>query len=84
MDMLHLVRKVHSPQAFYHALPMEYTHISKLQGNLGGEANQNTFCKLMDKMTKQGCIQLSNNHRLGKRVVQSDLTEKKLAEVKKD
>ncbi|GJU54702.1 meiosis-specific protein ASY1 [Tanacetum coccineum] len=70
-------------KALYHALPMEYITISKLQSKLGGEANQNTVRKLMDKMTKEGYIEATNNRKLGKRVVQSDLTKKKLAEVQK-
>ncbi|GJU06706.1 hypothetical protein Tco_1123136 [Tanacetum coccineum] len=37
----------------------------------------------MDKMTIEGYIEASHNHRLGKRVVQSDLTKKKLAKVEK-
>ncbi|KVI05721.1 DNA-binding HORMA [Cynara cardunculus var. scolymus] len=50
---------------------------------LGGEANQTTVRKLMDKMTKEGYIEATNNRRLGKRVIHSDLTNKKLAELQK-
>ncbi|XP_071715986.1 meiosis-specific protein ASY1-like [Rutidosis leptorrhynchoides] len=70
-------------KALYHVLPMNYITISKLQSILGGEANQNTVRKLMDKMTKEGFIETANNRRLGKRVVHSELTMKKLAEVRK-
>ncbi|KAD2804020.1 hypothetical protein E3N88_37397 [Mikania micrantha] len=70
-------------KALYHALPMNYISISKLQSKLGGEANQVTVRKLMDKMTKDGYIESTNNRRLGKRVIHSDMTKKKLAEVQK-
>ncbi|KAK1415845.1 hypothetical protein QVD17_31633 [Tagetes erecta] len=70
-------------KALYHALPMNYITVSKLQSKLGGEANQVTVRKLMDKMTKEGYIESTNNRRLGKRVVHSDITKKKLAEVQK-
>lgn len=52
-------------QAFYHALPLNYISASKLQSKLGGEANPTTVCKLMDKMTKEGYIEATNNRRLG-------------------
>ncbi|KAK9063523.1 hypothetical protein SSX86_017393 [Deinandra increscens subsp. villosa] len=70
-------------KALYHALPMNYITVSKLQSKLGGEANQITVRKLMDKMTKEGYIESTSNRRLGKRVVHSDITKKKLAEVQK-
>ncbi|KAI3817457.1 hypothetical protein L1987_11248 [Smallanthus sonchifolius] len=70
-------------KALYHALPMSYITVSKLQSKLGGEANQVTVRKLMDKMTKEGYIESTNNRRLGKRVIHSDITKKKLAEVQK-
>ncbi|XP_071716216.1 meiosis-specific protein ASY1-like [Rutidosis leptorrhynchoides] len=70
-------------KALYHALPMNYITISNLQSKLGGEANQNTVRKLLDKMTKEGFIESTNNRRLGKRVVHSALTKKTLAEVRK-
>ncbi|XP_071691667.1 meiosis-specific protein ASY1-like [Rutidosis leptorrhynchoides] len=70
-------------KALYHVLPMNYITVSKLQSQLGGEVNENTVRKLMDKMTKEGYIESTNNRRLGKRVVHSDLTMKKLAEVRK-
>ncbi|XP_024989769.1 meiosis-specific protein ASY1, partial [Cynara cardunculus var. scolymus] len=70
-------------KALYHALPMDFITVSKLQSKLGGEANQTTVRKLMDKMTKEGYIEATNNRRLGKRVIHSDLTNKKLAELQK-
>ncbi|KAL4564776.1 hypothetical protein LXL04_028847 [Taraxacum kok-saghyz] len=39
--------------------------------------------KLMDKMTKEGFIETSSSRRLGKRVVHSEITNKKLDEVRK-
>lgn len=53
-------------QALYHALPMDYVTIAKLQGKLDGEANQNTVRKLIDKMVQDGYIKNSSNRRLGK------------------
>lgn len=70
-------------KALFHALPMDYVTIPKLQSKLGGEANQTTVRKLMDKMTKEGFIETSNNRRLGKRVIHSEITKKKLDEVRK-
>ncbi|KAI3515997.1 hypothetical protein L1887_14904 [Cichorium endivia] len=70
-------------KALFHALPMDYVTIPKLQSKLGGEANQTTVRKLIDKMTKEGFIETSNNRRLGKRVIHSEITKKKLDEVRK-
>ncbi|KAM7464743.1 hypothetical protein LguiA_032864 [Lonicera macranthoides] len=70
-------------KALYHALPMTYITVSKLQNKLGGEANLTTARKLIDKMTEEGFLEVKSNRRLGKRVIHSDLTEKKLNEVKK-
>nr|XP_016435906.1 PREDICTED: uncharacterized protein LOC107762095 [Nicotiana tabacum] len=70
-------------KALYHALPMNYVTISNLRSKLGGEANQTTVKKLIDKMTQDGFVEARSNRRLGKRVIHSDLTEKKLVEVKK-
>ncbi|XP_075483320.1 meiosis-specific protein ASY1 [Primulina tabacum] len=70
-------------KALYHALPMNYVSISKLQNKLEGEANQATVRKLIDKMIQDGFVEVSGNRRLGKRVIHSDLTKKKLNEVKK-
>uniref|UniRef100_A0A453L854 Uncharacterized protein n=1 Tax=Aegilops tauschii subsp. strangulata TaxID=200361 RepID=A0A453L854_AEGTS len=52
-------------KALYHALPMDYVTIAKLQGKLDGEANQSTVRKLMDKMVQDGYIKNSGNRRLG-------------------
>ena len=54
-----------SLQALYHALPMDYVTVVKLQGKLDGEANQTTVRKLMDKMVQDGYIKNSGNRRLG-------------------
>ncbi|XP_075112407.1 meiosis-specific protein ASY1-like [Nicotiana tabacum] len=70
-------------KALYHALPMNYVTISNLRSKLGGETNQTTVKKLIDKMTEDGFIEAKSKRRLGKRVIHSDLTEKKLVEVKK-
>ncbi|CAL5421123.1 unnamed protein product [Camellia sinensis] len=70
-------------KALYHALPMNYITATKLQDKLEGEANKTTARKLIDKMTRDGFLDAKSNRRLGKRVIHSDLTEKKLMEVKK-
>ncbi|GFZ21143.1 DNA-binding HORMA family protein [Actinidia rufa] len=111
MDEDHMYMK-----ALYHALPMNYVSVSKLQSKLDGEVNQATVRKLIDKMTRDGFVEAKSNRRLGvcshiikisfqfmaqfwlskiaviiflsfivtgKHVIHSDLTEKKLMEVKK-
>ncbi|KAL1565286.1 Meiosis-specific protein asy1 [Salvia divinorum] len=71
-------------KALYHTLPMRYITVAKLQNKLEGEASQGTVRKLLDKMAKDGYVEATtSNRRLGKRVIQSDLTIKKLIEVKK-
>ncbi|XP_058194657.1 meiosis-specific protein ASY1 [Rhododendron vialii] len=70
-------------KALYHALPMNYVTTAKLQNKLDGKINQATVRKLIDKMTREGFLDAKSNGRLGKRVIHSDLTEKKLKEVKK-
>ncbi|KAL3338555.1 hypothetical protein AABB24_027603 [Solanum stoloniferum] len=70
-------------KALFHALPMNYVSVAKLQRKLEGEANQTAVKKLIDKMTQDGFVEAKSYRRLGKRVIQSDLTEEKLAEVKK-
>ncbi|XP_057776963.1 meiosis-specific protein ASY1 [Salvia miltiorrhiza] len=70
-------------KALYHTLPLRYITIPKLQNKLEGEANQGTVRKLLDKMAKDGYVEATSNRRLGKRVIQSDLTKKKLIEVTK-
>ncbi|KAF7123223.1 hypothetical protein RHSIM_Rhsim12G0026000 [Rhododendron simsii] len=70
-------------KALYHALPMNYVTTAKLQNKLDGKINHATVRKLIDKMTRGGFLDAKSNGRLGKRVIHSDLTEKKLKEVKK-
>ncbi|CAA7027720.1 unnamed protein product [Microthlaspi erraticum] len=70
-------------KALYHSLPMQYVTITKLHNMLDGEANQTTVRKLMDRMAQEGYVEASSNRRLGKRVVHSSLTERKLNEVRK-
>ncbi|XP_010556152.1 PREDICTED: HORMA domain-containing protein 1 [Tarenaya hassleriana] len=70
-------------KALYHALPMKYVTVTKLQNKLDGEANQTTVRKLIDRMTQEGYVEASANRRLGKRVIHSNLTERKLNEVRK-
>uniref|UniRef100_A0ACD5Y7R5 Uncharacterized protein n=1 Tax=Avena sativa TaxID=4498 RepID=A0ACD5Y7R5_AVESA len=70
-------------KALYHSLPMDYVTIAKLQGKLDGEANQNTVRKLIDKMVQDGYIKSSGNRRLGKAVIHSEASNRKLLEVKR-
>ncbi|KAL2937425.1 Meiosis-specific protein ASY1 [Bienertia sinuspersici] len=70
-------------KALYHALPMDYITIGKLQSKLDGNANQTTVKKLIDKMAQDGFVEAANNRKLGKRVIHSDAAEKKLREVRK-
>ncbi|TXG56054.1 hypothetical protein EZV62_017367 [Acer yangbiense] len=70
-------------KALYHALPMNYVTVTKLQNKLEGEASQSSVRKLIDKMIKDGYVEAKGNRRLGKRVIHSNQTEKKLMEVKK-
>ncbi|KAM0984382.1 hypothetical protein ACFX14_011940 [Malus domestica] len=70
-------------KALYHALPMQYVTVTRLQNKLGGEANQTTVRKFIDKMAREGFLEAKGNRRLGKRVIRSKITEKKLNEVKK-
>ncbi|XP_004310076.1 PREDICTED: HORMA domain-containing protein 1-like [Fragaria vesca subsp. vesca] len=70
-------------KALYHVLPMQYVSIAKLQNKLGGEANQNTVRKMIDRMAREGFVETKGNRRLGKRVLHSDITKKKLVEVQK-
>ncbi|XP_026410072.1 meiosis-specific protein ASY1-like [Papaver somniferum] len=69
-------------KALYHVLPLDYVTISKLQSKLEGEANQATARELLDKMACDGYVEAKNKPRLGKRVIRSELTDKKLFEVK--
>ncbi|KAL6529388.1 Meiosis-specific protein asy1 [Orobanche gracilis] len=70
-------------KALYHTLPLDYITVPKLQNKLEGEASQTTVRKLIDKMTQDGFVEAGSNRRLGKRVIHSDLTKKKLTEIKK-
>uniref|UniRef100_A0A0D9XFF4 HORMA domain-containing protein n=1 Tax=Leersia perrieri TaxID=77586 RepID=A0A0D9XFF4_9ORYZ len=70
-------------KALYHALPMDYVSVSKLHGKLDGEASQNMVRKLIDKMVQDGYIKNSANRRLGKAVIHSEATNRKLLEIKK-
>ncbi|KAK6160403.1 hypothetical protein DH2020_003784 [Rehmannia glutinosa] len=70
-------------KALYHTLPMSYITVAKLQNKLEGEASLNTVRKLIDKMTQEGFVEAGGKRRLGKRVIHSDLTKKKLIEVEK-
>ncbi|KAL6956140.1 Meiosis-specific protein asy1, partial [Sarracenia purpurea var. burkii] len=51
-------------QALYHALPMEYITVAKLQSKLEGEVNQTTTRKLIEKMTHDGFLEAKSNRRL--------------------
>ncbi|WVZ65480.1 hypothetical protein U9M48_014835 [Paspalum notatum var. saurae] len=70
-------------KALYHALPMDYVTVTKLQGKLDGEASQSTVRKLIDKMMQDGYVKNSTNRRLGKAVIHSESTNRKLLEIKK-
>ncbi|KAJ3681140.1 hypothetical protein LUZ60_015629 [Juncus effusus] len=70
-------------KALYHALPMDYVTVAKLQSKLEGEANQATVRKLIERMLQDGYLKNSPNRRLGKLVLHSEATNKKLMEVKK-
>ncbi|CAF2062438.1 unnamed protein product [Brassica napus] len=69
--------------ALYHSLPMQYVTTTKLHNMLDGEASQTAVRKLIYRMIQEGYLEDSNNRRLGKRVVHSSLTERKLNEVRK-
>ncbi|CAN0896136.1 Meiosis-specific protein ASY1 [Linum grandiflorum] len=70
-------------KALYHTLPMTSVTIPKLQSKLDGGVSLTTMRKLMNKMTKDGYLEAKGNRRLGKRVIHSITTEKKLLEVKR-
>uniref|UniRef100_A0A0E0M341 HORMA domain-containing protein n=1 Tax=Oryza punctata TaxID=4537 RepID=A0A0E0M341_ORYPU len=69
-------------KALYHALPMDYVSVGKLHGKLNGEASQNMVRKLIEKMVQDGYIKNSANRRLGKAVIHSEVTNRKLLEIK--
>ncbi|XP_039139403.1 meiosis-specific protein PAIR2-like isoform X2 [Dioscorea cayenensis subsp. rotundata] len=70
-------------KALYHALPMDYVTVTKLHSKVDGEVNQNTIRKFIDKMAQEGFVQNTCNRRLGKRVIHSESSSRKLMEVKK-
>lgn len=70
-------------QALYHVLPMTHVSVTKLQSLLEGEVNQIAARKILDKMVRHGIIEPKGSKRLGKRVIHSDLTERKFIEVQK-
>ncbi|XP_078180060.1 DNA-binding HORMA family protein [Carex rostrata] len=70
-------------KALYHALPMDYVSVPKLHNKLDGETSQNTVRKLIDRMIQDGFVKNSTNRRLGKQVIHSEITNKKLLEIKK-
>ncbi|KAH9772600.1 Meiosis-specific protein ASY1 [Citrus sinensis] len=74
---------INKQEALYYALSMNYVTIAKLQKKLDKEANQSTVRKLIDKMIREGYVEAKGSRRLGKRVIHSTLTKKKLMEAKK-
>ncbi|KAJ0972501.1 hypothetical protein J5N97_020460 [Dioscorea zingiberensis] len=70
-------------KALYHALPMDYVTVAKLQAKLDGEVNQTTIRKFINMMAHEGFVQNTGNRRLGKRVIHSESSNRKLIEVKK-
>ncbi|XP_050938416.1 meiosis-specific protein ASY1 [Cucumis melo] len=70
-------------KALYHTLQMSYVTVAKLQNKLEGEASLSKVRKLIDQMIRDGFVEAKGSRRLGKRVIHSDLAEKKLKEVKK-
>ncbi|GMJ13287.1 ASYNAPTIC 1 [Hibiscus trionum] len=70
-------------KALYHALPMTYVSAAKLQKKMDCQVNQNVVRKIINQMTQDGFVEARGNRRLGKRVIRSKLTEKKLLEVKR-
>ncbi|XP_022131398.1 meiosis-specific protein ASY1 isoform X2 [Momordica charantia] len=74
---------INRQKALYHTLQMSYVTVAKLQNKLEGEANPTTVRKMIDKMIRDGFVESKGSRRLGKRVIHSDLAEKKLKEVEK-
>ncbi|KAG9455163.1 hypothetical protein H6P81_008067 [Aristolochia fimbriata] len=70
-------------KALYHALGMEYISVAKLQQKLEGQVCLSTTRKLIEKMTLEGFVEVKSNGRLGKRVIHSDVSTRKLEEIKK-
>ena len=44
---------------------MQYVAATKLQNKLGGEVNQTTVRKFIDKMAREGFLEAKDNRRLG-------------------
>ncbi|CAL0303394.1 unnamed protein product [Lupinus luteus] len=70
-------------KALYQALPMTYVSVSKLQSLLEGDVNLTAARRIIDKMTGDGFLEPKGNKRLGKRVIHSELSERKFIEVQK-
>ncbi|KAF7813606.1 meiosis-specific protein ASY1 [Senna tora] len=70
-------------KALYHALPMTYVTVTKLQKKLEGDVNQTALRKIIHKMTQDGFLEPKGTQRLGRRVIHSELTQRKLIEVQK-
>ncbi|XP_059447884.1 meiosis-specific protein ASY1 isoform X2 [Corylus avellana] len=70
-------------KALNHALTMKYVTVAKLQSKLEGEANQSTVRKIITKLAQDGFVEAKGNRRLGKRVIYSERTKKKLQDMKK-
>ncbi|KAL2567482.1 hypothetical protein AAZV13_18G006300 [Glycine max] len=70
-------------KALYHVLPMTHVSLTKLQSLLEGEVNQTAGRKILDKMVRDGFVEPKGSKRLGKRVIHSELTERKFIEVQK-
>ncbi|KAI4385302.1 hypothetical protein MLD38_003345 [Melastoma candidum] len=82
-DKTHMLDDHMYMKALYYALPMEYVTIPKLREKLKGEAAQSAVKKLINRMVKEGLVEAKATTRLGKRVLHSKLTERKLMEAKK-
>ncbi|XP_028772200.1 meiosis-specific protein ASY1 isoform X2 [Neltuma alba] len=70
-------------KALYHALPMTYVTVAKLHNKLEGEVSQTAVRKIIHRMIQDGFIEPKGSRRLGKRVIHSELTQRKLMEVQK-
>ncbi|KAL6640057.1 hypothetical protein ACP70R_022367 [Stipagrostis hirtigluma subsp. patula] len=69
-------------KALYHVLSVNYVTIAKLQGKLDGQAKRNTVRKLIEKMVQDGYVKNSTNRGLGRAVIHSEATNRKLLEIK--
>ncbi|KAL5075928.1 hypothetical protein RYX36_014912 [Vicia faba] len=70
-------------KALYYTLPLAYVSVTKLQSSFQGEVSQTAARKIIDKMTRDGFVEAKGNKRLGKRVIHSELTQRKFIEVQK-